>query len=114
MNETEEERWLRRAETLERVRPLGFRPLGNDCYIKDGVTYDLGSANLDHIERIEREGLFVVDRQPRFSVGRTRGGFVIYDNELGRHVEDADSHAHSFYIEEHAKIFAAAMNAACS
>lgn len=37
----------------------GFNPLGSWRFEKAGKVYDLSAADLEQIERIEREGLFV-------------------------------------------------------
>ncbi len=45
---------------------LGFLPapdstLGEMRFVKNGVTYDLSAADILQLDRIERDGLFVVD-----------------------------------------------------
>lgn len=57
--ETIEQRTAKYLRALVRLRPLGFIPLGNFRFAKNGLIYDLSAADLGQIERIEREGLFV-------------------------------------------------------
>lgn len=54
--EESQSRYLREIVMLTRA---GFTPLGNWRFSKDGLIYDMSAANLDQLERIEREGLFV-------------------------------------------------------
>jgi hypothetical protein len=58
--ETRAEQQRRNFAAVDKLRPLGFRPLGGMMSMKDGVSYDLSAADLDRIDRIEREGLFVI------------------------------------------------------
>ncbi len=51
----------RRFAAVDKLRPLGFYPIGGWLFMKDGKAYDLGEADLDQMERIEREGLFIVE-----------------------------------------------------
>lgn len=47
------------ARALTILVPKGFTQLSGWWFAKDGKTYDLSAADLDQIDRIEREGLFV-------------------------------------------------------
>lgn len=40
----------------------GFICAGNWLFEKDGIVYDLSAADLSQIDRIEKEGLFIVKR----------------------------------------------------
>ena len=42
------------------VVPLGFATVARCKFLKDGRLYDLSAADLSQIERIERDGLFLV------------------------------------------------------
>jgi hypothetical protein len=58
---------LRRERNRKRVIFLlgkGFTPLSNTHFMKGGKVYDLSAADLEQLERIEREGLFVVRPEP--------------------------------------------------
>jgi hypothetical protein len=46
-----------------RLAELGFTHVGYWQYKKEGLTFDLSAADLDQIERIEREKLFVRQEQ---------------------------------------------------
>lgn len=50
----------RRFVAVEFLRPHGFRHINGWRFFKNGKTYDLSAADLSQIERIEREGLFLV------------------------------------------------------
>jgi len=63
MNFNEEQDRINRFAAVEQLRPLGFYPVGGWHFMKGGTTYDLSAADLPQIDRIEREGLFVVPRQ---------------------------------------------------
>jgi hypothetical protein len=52
------ERWVQMAK--ERLTPLGWEHVWRGRFRKNGVVYDLIAANLNILDRIEREGLFVV------------------------------------------------------
>jgi hypothetical protein len=43
-----------------KLSPWGFTHLGNGVFSRDGVLYDLSAADLEQIDRIVREGLFVI------------------------------------------------------
>lgn len=43
-----------------RLTPLGWKHLGNFRFEKDGKVYDLSAANLDLLDQIVEEGLFLV------------------------------------------------------
>lgn len=54
----------RQASNQKRVLFLvqrGFTPLDNSRFMKGGKVYDLSAADLEQIDRIEREGKFLVD-----------------------------------------------------
>jgi hypothetical protein len=53
----------KRLAELEKLPALGFTPVGGWLFAKDGRTYDLIVADLSQIERIEREGMFVVEEK---------------------------------------------------
>ncbi len=59
---TVEQDRARRFAACDRLRGTGFRPIGGWIFMKGGKYYDLIAADLAQIERIEAEGLFVVDR----------------------------------------------------
>lgn len=61
--ETKAERAWRHIQTCFYLKPRGFVPLGNFLFSKNGITYDLSAADLEQIERIEKEGLFVVEAE---------------------------------------------------
>jgi len=44
---------------VERCREHGFTHRTGWLFEKDGVTYDLSAADLDQLDRIERDRLFV-------------------------------------------------------
>lgn len=48
----------RKIELL--VVPIGFATVARCKFSKDGRLYDLSAADLSQIQRIEREGLFLV------------------------------------------------------
>lgn len=50
-----------RFAACETLRGTGFYPIGGLLFMKDGIAYDLSAADLTQMERIEREGLFVVE-----------------------------------------------------
>lgn len=58
---TKEQDQAARFAAVETLRGTGFYPIGGWLFIKDGVAYDLSAADLSQIERIERDGLFVVE-----------------------------------------------------
>jgi hypothetical protein len=60
--ETAEQEQQRRFAAVERLLPMGFRPLGGWLFRKDatGITYDLSAADLGQIDRIEQQGMFMV------------------------------------------------------
>lgn len=47
-------------EATERLDFEGWTSLGNWLFFRNGKVYDLSAANLDQLEKIEREGLFLV------------------------------------------------------
>lgn len=58
-SETEQQGRERRLAACDRLRGTGFYPVGGWLFMKDGKIYDLSAADLDQLDRIEREGLFV-------------------------------------------------------
>ena len=48
------------VSAINKLLPLGWLPVGIFIFEKDGKRYDLSAADLSQIERIEREGLFVI------------------------------------------------------
>lgn len=40
--------------------PLGWRPVGMLTFSKNGKIYDLSTADISQIDRIEKEGLFLL------------------------------------------------------
>ena len=59
--ETIENERTRRFAAVDYLRQHGFRPSGGWRFHKDGKTYDLSATDLSQIERIERDGLFMVN-----------------------------------------------------
>ena len=53
----------RRFAAIGKLRPHGFYPVGGWLFVKNGKCYDLSAADLDQIEGIEREGLFIVPEE---------------------------------------------------
>jgi len=49
---------------IARLKPLGFTMISSWMFLKNGNIYDLSAADLDQIERIEREGLFMLRQLP--------------------------------------------------
>jgi hypothetical protein len=58
---TVEEDRAARFAACDTLRWTGFYPIGGWLFMKDGIAYDLSAADLTQMERIEREGLFVVE-----------------------------------------------------
>ena len=58
---TPEQERAARFAACDTLRGTGFYPIGGWLFMKDGIAYDLSAADLSQIERIEREGLFVVE-----------------------------------------------------
>lgn len=58
---TAEQERAARFAAVEKLRGTGFYPIGGWLFMKDGIAYDLSAADLTQMERIEREGLFVVE-----------------------------------------------------
>lgn len=61
MTRTPEEDQRLRFEACDTLRGTGFYPIGGWLFMKNGIAYDLSAADLTQIDRIEREGLFVVE-----------------------------------------------------
>lgn len=59
--ETKEQDRERRFAAIDTLRGTGFYPIGGWHFMKDGKCYDLSAADLTQIDRIEKEGLFIVD-----------------------------------------------------
>jgi hypothetical protein len=59
---TRHEDRLARFEAVKRLVPLGFRLIEGWEFEKNGVTYDLSAADLNMIDHIEANGLFVTSR----------------------------------------------------
>lgn len=57
--ETLEEFRERHLQACIKIVPLGWVPCGWFVFYKSGKYYDLSAANLEELERIEREGLFL-------------------------------------------------------
>ena len=56
--ENERQRWLKAVDNLS---TLGFMPYGQMWrFIKHGKVYDLSCADLNQMEKIERDGVFVI------------------------------------------------------
>lgn len=51
------------TSVIARLKPLGFTMISKWMFLKNGNIYDLSAADLDQIERIEREGLFILDHE---------------------------------------------------
>lgn len=48
---------------INRLMPLGWMPIGQFGamkFTKSGKNYDLSAADLEQLERIEKEGLFLI------------------------------------------------------
>jgi len=58
---TKERRRSDELNAIKKLHPLGFDPVGDMKFKKDNIVYDLSAADLTQIERIEREGLFVIE-----------------------------------------------------
>ncbi len=58
---TKEQEQAARFAAVEALRGTGFYPIGGWLFMKDDIAYDLSAADLSQIERIERDGLFVVE-----------------------------------------------------
>lgn len=58
---TEEQDQAASFRACNLLKEKGFRFIGGWLFVKNGVTYDLSAADLGQIERIEREGLCVVE-----------------------------------------------------
>jgi hypothetical protein len=69
---TEEEDRAARFAACDTLRGTGFYPVGGWLFRKGGVTYDLSAADLSQINRIEQEGLFVVDLEIQAEESRIR------------------------------------------
>ena len=54
--------WLtKREQEISRIASKnGFLPLGGSRFLKNSKVYDLSAADLTQLERIQREGHFVV------------------------------------------------------
>jgi hypothetical protein len=54
--------WLtEREQEISRIASKnGFLPLGRSRFLKNGKVYDLSAADMTQLERIQREGHFVV------------------------------------------------------
>ncbi|WP_150126571.1 hypothetical protein [Burkholderia cenocepacia] len=61
MNPTAEQLAEHERTVSRVVSRVGYLPLGRCRFLKDGKVYDLSAADLSQLERIQREGLFVVD-----------------------------------------------------
>lgn len=75
---TDEERERQRgfaACNYLREHKTGFYPIGGWIFMKDGIKYDLSAADVTQWERIEREGLFVIDK-PNYPIIQVRGSRV--------------------------------------
>lgn len=51
----------RRLAATDTLRGTGFYPIGGWLFMKNGIAYDLSAADLSQIDRIENEGMFVVE-----------------------------------------------------
>ena len=61
MWESEEQREANDRKRVLFLVERGFTPLSNSRFMKNGKVYDLSAADLEQLERIEREGLFIVN-----------------------------------------------------
>lgn len=114
MNHYEEQDHQRRMDAMPRLASWGFEHVEGWLFKKNGVTYDLSAADLNQLDRIERERLFVVKKESRFDILYDfRHGYVIRDRVLNENVGGFDSPL-IFREKDHAQILANAMNAACS
>jgi hypothetical protein len=59
--ETFEQQRVRHNRMLDTLEPLGWIACGMMTFFKGGKIYDLSAADISQIDRIEREGLFVID-----------------------------------------------------
>ena len=57
-NETQEK--VRQARAVETLVPQGFQHVGGWLFMKNQICYDLSAANLDMIDMIVSQGLYVV------------------------------------------------------
>lgn len=60
MNTTREQQEAHERDTQLRLIPLGWKPLGGCRFERNGKRYDLSAADLNQLDRIEREGLFLI------------------------------------------------------
>lgn len=65
--ETFEHTVERHIEAVRRLAFDGFVPRGWMFFEKNGILYDLSAADLNQVDRIEREGLCVVATEPCFA-----------------------------------------------
>lgn len=61
MWESEEQREANNRKRVLFLVLRGFTPLDNSRFMKNGKLYDLSAADLEQIDRIEREGKFVIE-----------------------------------------------------
>jgi hypothetical protein len=64
MWESEEHREENARKRVMFLITKGFTPLSDSRFMKNGKVYDLSAADLEQLERIEREGLFVIKLEP--------------------------------------------------
>lgn len=79
MNTDEKRERQRRFAVVDYMREnkTGFYPIGGMIFMKKGVKYDLSAADVTQWERIEREGLFVVE-PPDYPIIKISGTAVSY------------------------------------
>lgn len=64
MWESQEQREENARKRVTFLVTKGFTPLSDSRFMKNGKVYDLSAADLGQLERIEREGLFVIKLEP--------------------------------------------------
>lgn len=60
MNETTEHYRTREMLAAHELNSKGWLPLGNFRFFRNGKIFDLSAADLQQLERIESENLFVI------------------------------------------------------
>lgn len=59
---TQKKKWEAHLKMVDALDGKGFLAMGMFMFFKGGKIYDLSAADIAQIDRIEREGLFVISQ----------------------------------------------------
>ncbi len=51
----------RELRVINKIYPLGWIPQGNFRFLRNGKLYDLSASDISQLDRIEKQGLFLIN-----------------------------------------------------